>query len=363
MNRRASLLERSAPPACSASACCFSACRSTSRRCDPAQAELAAQRDAAERLRSRGPCRRYRAITAPKNCERFYGCFPRRERSASELEARLRARARRKLRAHAGRVPPGEARRGARRLPRHAAGARQLRAGALVRRRGAARRCRSPRSMRCASSARKSPTTQLEAQVRLTLYFQPGNDLDKGDRHETRLRFLSLRAGRARGLRHARRLRGGSRRGRAPAVDAGRSEEALAAAREGVQATTRPTIRAQRVLPLARAAWWRNGWRRRRRCGSPASPSSAEALYRRVQKHDTGNVRAQAGLAQLEADRRHRLIVAAAEKLVKEEQIPRGPGRRCARCWPRIPQHREAQRLQRRIDERARRSRRSPRRS
>ena len=43
----------------------------------------------------------------------------------------------------------------------------------------------------------------------------------------------------------------------------------------------------------------------------------AEALYRRVQAHDAANSRAAAGLAQIEADRRHRALVASAEQLVK----------------------------------------------
>lgn len=76
----------------------------------------------------------------------------------------------------------------------------------------------------------------------------------------------------------------------------------------------------------------------------------AEALYKRVFKHDTANVRAQAGLAQVQADRRHRLIVAAAEKLAKEDKY-REAQDVLRPVLTENPQHREAQRLQRRIDE------------
>ena len=76
----------------------------------------------------------------------------------------------------------------------------------------------------------------------------------------------------------------------------------------------------------------------------------AEALYRRVQAHDPGNARAASGLAQLEADRRHRAVIATAEQLV------RGGKYREAQDLLRPvlnenPQQREARRLQRAIDE------------
>ena len=54
---------------------------------------------------------------------------------------------------------------------------------------------------------------------------------------------------------------------------------------------------------------------------------SAEALYRRIARYDPANARARAGLAQIESDKRHRTIVATAEKLAKEGKYRRGPGR------------------------------------
>src|SRR5438270_456100 len=77
---------------------------------------------------------------------------------------------------------------------------------------------------------------------------------------------------------------------------------------------------------------------------------SAEALYRRVQAHDAANSRAAAGLAQLEADRRHRALVASAEQLVKagkyrEAQDVLRP------VLTENPQQRDARRLQRLIDD------------
>jgi general secretion pathway protein D len=77
----------------------------------------------------------------------------------------------------------------------------------------------------------------------------------------------------------------------------------------------------------------------------------AEALYRRVQKHDPEHARARAGLAQIEADRRHRGIVANAEKLVKEGKYREAE----AVLRPVLvenPGQREAQRLQKLIEER-----------
>jgi len=76
----------------------------------------------------------------------------------------------------------------------------------------------------------------------------------------------------------------------------------------------------------------------------------AEALYRRVQAHDTANSRAAVGLAQLEADRRHRALVTSAEQLVKagkyrEAQDVLRP------VLTENPQQRDARRLQRLIDD------------
>jgi general secretion pathway protein D len=46
----------------------------------------------------------------------------------------------------------------------------------------------------------------------------------------------------------------------------------------------------------------------------------ADELYRRVLKYDTGNARATQGLAQTEIDRRHRALVAEADRMVKSER-------------------------------------------
>ena len=77
----------------------------------------------------------------------------------------------------------------------------------------------------------------------------------------------------------------------------------------------------------------------------------AESLYRRVQKHDPSQPRARAGLAQLDADRRHLALVAAAEKLAKEEKF------RDAMDTVRLvlaenPEQRDARRLMRLLEER-----------
>jgi general secretion pathway protein D len=77
----------------------------------------------------------------------------------------------------------------------------------------------------------------------------------------------------------------------------------------------------------------------------------AEALYQRVLKQNSANPRARAGLMQVDADRRHRAIVDTAEKLVKAEKY-REAQDVLRPVLGENPQQREAQRLQRRIDER-----------
>jgi len=76
----------------------------------------------------------------------------------------------------------------------------------------------------------------------------------------------------------------------------------------------------------------------------------AESLYRRVQKYDPRNVRASAGLAQVETDRRHIGIVAIAEKLVKAEKY-REAEDALRPVLVENPAQRDARRLQRLIEE------------
>ena len=76
----------------------------------------------------------------------------------------------------------------------------------------------------------------------------------------------------------------------------------------------------------------------------------AEGAYRLVQKHDPQNPRARAGLAQIETDKRHRQVIANAEKLAKagnyhEAQDVLRP------VLTENPEQRDARRLQRLIDE------------
>jgi general secretion pathway protein D len=77
---------------------------------------------------------------------------------------------------------------------------------------------------------------------------------------------------------------------------------------------------------------------------------NAETLYRRVLAHDLAHPRAEAGLAQIETDRRHAAITASADQLVRagkyrEAQDVLRP------VLAENPQQREARRLQRAIDE------------
>ncbi|HEX6529451.1 MAG TPA: secretin N-terminal domain-containing protein [Burkholderiales bacterium] len=79
-------------------------------------------------------------------------------------------------------------------------------------------------------------------------------------------------------------------------------------------------------------------------------PENAAELYRRVQKHDAANARARAGLEQIEVDARHRLVIAAAERLAKDEKYFEAQDV-LRPVLVENPQNREARRLQRLVDE------------
>jgi len=82
-----------------------------------------------------------------------------------------------------------------------------------------------------------------------------------------------------------------------------------------------------------------------------AQLEAAEELYRRVLKYDAVNERASQGLAQVELDRRHRGLVAEADKLVKAEKY-RDARELLATVLAENPIQREARQLQRLIEER-----------
>jgi general secretion pathway protein D len=76
----------------------------------------------------------------------------------------------------------------------------------------------------------------------------------------------------------------------------------------------------------------------------------AETLYRRVQAHDEANARAAAGLAQVQADRRHRAVVSTAEQLMRAGKY-REAQDLLRPVLTENPQQRDARRLQRAIDD------------
>jgi general secretion pathway protein D len=82
-----------------------------------------------------------------------------------------------------------------------------------------------------------------------------------------------------------------------------------------------------------------------------AQPDIAAAIYRRVQRYDPDNARARTGLAQIDADARHRVVVTAAERLIKDEKYLEAQDA-LRQVLVENPQHRDARRLQRQIDER-----------
>jgi general secretion pathway protein D len=129
--------------------------------------------------------------------------------------------------------------------------------------------------------------------------------------------------------------------------DEGRGEEALALLEKAAKEND-PAARAAypRMRDLVLAQWLAQAEALRQ----AGQFERAEALYRRVQAHDGANPRAAAGLAQIEADRRHRAIVASAEQLVRagkyrEAQDALRP------VLSENPQQRDARRLQRAIDD------------
>jgi general secretion pathway protein D len=77
---------------------------------------------------------------------------------------------------------------------------------------------------------------------------------------------------------------------------------------------------------------------------------AAGQLYRLVQKYDPENLRAKAGLEQVEADIRHRKLIANAERLIKEGKYPEAEDA-LRTVLVEAPQNRDARRLQRAIEE------------
>jgi general secretion pathway protein D len=83
-----------------------------------------------------------------------------------------------------------------------------------------------------------------------------------------------------------------------------------------------------------------------------AQLDSAAELYRRVLRYDPANARGAQGVAQIETDRRHRALVAEAEKLAKAERY-RDAREVLAQVLTENPMQREARQLQRVIDEKS----------
>jgi general secretion pathway protein D len=129
----------------------------------------------------------------------------------------------------------------------------------------------------------------------------------------------------------------------------GRSEEALALLEKAVREA--PEDRAARAeyfrLRDVLAAQWLAQAETLRVAGQP---EAAEGLLGRILTYEPSNARARAALALVEADRRHRAIVAAAEKLAKDEKY-REAQDALRPVLVENPAQREALRLQRTLDE------------
>jgi len=129
----------------------------------------------------------------------------------------------------------------------------------------------------------------------------------------------------------------------------GRVDEALAqlekASRESPQNHAYRT-EYFRQRDFAAAHWLAQGEALR----TAAQFDAAEELYRQVLQFDASNGRARQGLAQLEIDRRHRALVAEADKLAKAEKY-REARDALAPVLTENPAQREARQLQRLIEE------------
>jgi general secretion pathway protein D len=133
------------------------------------------------------------------------------------------------------------------------------------------------------------------------------------------------------------------------AFDEGRGEEALAmldkAAKEDPgNAAIRIEYIRQRDLLMTQ--WFSQAETMR----TAGQYEVAEVLYQRILKYDPASPRGRAGLAQIETDKRHRALVASAEKLVAEGRY-RDAQETLRPVLVENPAHREARRLQRRIEE------------
>mgnify|MGYP006196516943 CR=1 FL=1 len=129
----------------------------------------------------------------------------------------------------------------------------------------------------------------------------------------------------------------------------GRTEEALAVLEKAARENPGdPKLRAEqvRMRELALYQWLAQAEAQR----AAGQLEAAEATYRRVQQHDPGNARARSGLAQADAERRHRGAIAAAEVLVRNERY-REAQDVLRPVLAENPNQRDARRLQRAIDD------------
>jgi general secretion pathway protein D len=129
----------------------------------------------------------------------------------------------------------------------------------------------------------------------------------------------------------------------------GRADEALATLTKAIQDDPRNgAIRQEffRQRDYAISQWLV----RAENVRSAGQPDAADDLYKRVLKYDPGNARAIQGLAQTEVDRRHRLLIAEAERAVKAERY-RDARDALAAVLTENPSQRDARALMRVIDE------------
>ena len=132
-------------------------------------------------------------------------------------------------------------------------------------------------------------------------------------------------------------------------MNEGRSDEALASLEKAMREEPRNAAFRQEFMrqrDYAMVQWLLRAEALR----SAGQFDAADELYRRALKYDPSNARATQGLAQTEIDRRHRALVAEADKLVKAERY-RDARDVLAPVLTENPAQREARQLQRIIDE------------
>src|SRR5258708_980189 len=263
-------------------------------------------------------------------------------KTSGRARAGIRPRARREPRIAAGRIPPRETRFRHCVLPHHSAHPRHLSPDPAIRRRHAqehADRIARRAALRTQESGRyaaRSPGTHDRL-------------FPSGQRRRNPMKLSSKTFCAALALALVAACADPLVKDTRALLNEGRTEEALAAFEKATRQDPQNHVyRSEyfRVRAFAVAQWLVQADSLR----AASQFEGAEELYRRVLKYDAANERATQGLAQVDLDRRHRALVAEADKLVKVEKY-RDARELLGTVLAENPAQRDARQLQRQIEE------------